>query len=157
VLARNGTVSLIHNTLDARPCNPVTSTPPGTTPTPTPVSGTPGSGTTLRPFRRPVRRGTALLRRTTRTTGRNSCTDGFTAQVRGRYIRRVAFMLDGRRISSRTKSPYKVSVKASPGKHKVTARVTFTDATRAKTMSLGYRACSAAVLQPRRGPSRFTG
>jgi hypothetical protein len=158
VLARNGSVTLIHNTLDARPCNTVASTPPGTTP----VSGTPGSGVSpaLRPFRRPTAqtaRGTAIIRRTTRTTGRNSCTAGFTAQVRGHRIRRVTFSLDGRRISSRAKSPFKVSVKAKPGRHRIGARVTFTDATRAKNMSLRYRACSAAVLQPRRGPARFTG
>ncbi len=164
VLARNGSVSLIHNTLDARPCNPVTSTPPGTTPGSgtAPVSGTPGSGgTTLRPFRRPTAqtaRGTAIIRRTSpRPTGRNSCTAGFTAQVRGHRIKRVTFSLDGKRISSRRKSPFKVSVKARPGRHKIGARVTFTDATRAKSMTLRYRACSAAVLQPRHGPARFTG
>jgi hypothetical protein len=163
VLARNGSVTLIHNTLDARPCNTVTSTPPGTTP----GAGTPGSGgstpatTTLRPFVRPTAqtsRGTAIIRRTSpRPTGRNSCTDGFTAQVRGRRIKRVTFSLDGKRISSRRKSPFKVSVKARPGSHRIGARVTFTDATRAKRVSLRYRACSAAALQPRRGPARFTG
>jgi hypothetical protein len=48
-------------------------------------------------------------------------------------------------------------VRALPGRHNVTARVTFKDATRARTLSLGYRACAAAVLAPRRGPSQFTG
>jgi hypothetical protein len=41
--------------------------------------------------------------------------------------------------------------------HKVRARVTFKDATRAKTLTLRYRACAAKVLRPRRGPSQFTG
>ena len=72
-------------------------------------------------------------------------------------IKRVVFSLDGKRISSQSRSPFNVSVRALPGKHNVRARVTFKDATRAKTLSLGYRACAAAVRQPRRGPSQFTG
>ena len=72
-------------------------------------------------------------------------------------IRRVVFSLDGRRISSRTSSPFSVFVRRLSGRHSVTARVTFRDATRARTLRLGYRACAAAVLQPRRGPSQFTG
>ena len=56
------------------------------------------------------------------------------------------------------KSPFRVFVQASAGgTHVVRARVTFKDATRAKTLTLRYRACAAAVLQPRRGPSQFTG
>jgi len=69
----------------------------------------------------------------------------------------VVFSLDGRRIASRTRSPFRVFVRAVAGRHNVSARVTFKDATRAKTLKLGYRVCAAAVLQPRRGPSRFTG
>ena len=173
VLARNGSVTLIHNVLDASMCGAGTSsppvvTPPGSTPpgsTPpgsTPVSGAPGAGGApptgaFRPFirtpARVTRRGTARVTRGPRA----NCTAGFRARVRGRMIRRVAFSLDGRRISSRTRSPFQVYVKAAPGKHKVRAHVTFRDATRAKTLTLRYRACAAAVLQPRRGPSRFTG
>jgi hypothetical protein len=73
-------------------------------------------------------------------------------------IKRVVFSLDGSRLSSRVKSPFRVYVKAAtPGKHIVKARVTFKDATKAKTLSLRYRACAAAVVTPRRGPSVFTG
>jgi hypothetical protein len=73
-------------------------------------------------------------------------------------IKRVVFSLDGSRLSSRVKSPFRVYVKtAKPGMHIVKARVTFKDATKAKTLSLRYRACAAAVLTPRRGPSVFTG
>jgi hypothetical protein len=86
-----------------------------------------------------------------------ACTAGFHGAVRGRSIRRVVFSLDGKRTSNQTRSPFQVYVRAAPGRHAVTARVTFKDATRAKTLSLGYRACAAAVLQPRQGPSRFTG
>ncbi|QEC47933.1 hypothetical protein FSW04_10360 [Baekduia soli] len=75
----------------------------------------------------------------------------------GRQIRRVVFRLDGRRIASRSGSPFRVWVQALAGRHEVTARVTFKDATRAKTLRLGYRACAAAVRHPRTGPSQFTG
>ena len=78
--------------------------------------------------------------------------------MRGSYIKSVVFRLDGKRIASRRRSPFKVYVKAAgAGRHKVTARVTYRDATRAKTMTMRYRGCAAAALQPRRGPSQFTG
>ncbi len=35
-----------------------------------------------------------------------------------------------------------------PGEHNVKARVTFKDATKARTLALGYRACADAVLSP---------
>ena len=67
------------------------------------------------------------------------------------------FRLDGKRIARRTGSPFRVYVTARSGRHNVSARVTFKDATRAKTLKFGYRGCAAQVLQPRRGPSQFTG
>ena len=48
-------------------------------------------------------------------------------------------------------------VRALPGAHAVRARVTFKDATRAKTLALGYRACADAILRPTSGPAQFTG
>ena len=182
-LARIGQVSLDNNVVDAAPCGAGTSSPPpsdgstpgdGTTPGSgtTPVGGTtpPTDGTTpptdgnRRPpqsrSKVPTRKGSARLRRTRGTPGSpgvRRCTTGFRAAVRGRMIRRVVFRLDGRRIASRRRSPFRVYVKARSGRHNVTARVTFKDATRAKTLNLGYRACDAAVLRPRRGPSQFTG
>lgn len=83
--------------------------------------------------------------------------DGFTATVRGRQIARVTFRLDRKVIASKTASPFEVSVKARAGQHNVTARVMFKDSTRAKTVSLGYRACAAAAFRPRRGPNQLTG
>jgi hypothetical protein len=171
LLARNGQVSLINNVLDASRCGAVTSgpvvttpdadggSPGGTSPGGTSPGGTspgtsPGSGN--RPLTRAQRRasnGTATLRRAPRT----SCRDGFRVTVRGHLIRRVVFRLDGRRISSVGKSPFRALVRASAGVHRVRARITFRDSTRAKTSTVRYRACAAAVLQPRRGPSRFTG
>jgi hypothetical protein len=162
LLARNGQVSLINDVIDGSQCGTATPlpTPTGGTPTGgTPTGGTspttgnlpPGSQTTT--SQAPRRAGTARLRR----TPNESCTDGFHARVRGAMISRVVFRLDGHRISTRSSSPFSVFVRRLSGRHNVTARVTFTDATRARTLSLGYRACAAAVLAPRRGPSQFTG
>jgi Ice-binding-like len=159
VLARNGQISLINNVLTRPSCD----TPGGGVVTP-PDSGSnpgdnPGGGSGTGGPRgrtraqRVTRNGTAIMRR----APREACTAGFRATVRGRMIERVVFRLDGRRIASRGSSPFRVSVRAAPGRHEVTARVTFKDATRAKTLTLGYRACAAALLQPRRGPSQFTG
>jgi len=161
VLDRNGTVSLDNNVLNGSMCG-TGSTPTGGTPTDgstdTPADSgsgaTPGARTPARrrPTRR-TRRGTA----TVRPRPRAACTDGFRARVRGKMIRRVVFSLDGRRVASRRGTPFQVYVKAGAGRHLVRARVTFKDATRAKTMTMRYRACAAQVAQPRRGPSRFTG
>jgi hypothetical protein len=165
VLARNGQISLINNVLDASACNtgstgssggggagtPTSggsggSSGSGGAATPTPTGATPpGSGVT--------RAGTAIIGHGRRP----ACTDGFRARVTGKMIKSVLFRLDGKRIATRSRSPYEVYVKAAPGRHKVTARVTFTDNTRTKNLSLGYRACAAASLTPRHGPSRFTG
>ncbi len=159
VLDRNGTVSLDNNVLDGSMCG-TGSTPTGGIPTPAP--GTPGatSGTSpgspapaRRRTTRRTRRGTA----TVRPRPRAACTDGFRARVRGKMIRRVVFSMDGKRIASRSGAPFQVYVKAAAGRHKVRARVTFKDATRARTLTMRYRACAAQVVQPRRGPSRFTG
>jgi hypothetical protein len=169
LLARNGGITLINNVLDASRCGASTSGPdttPGTTPDTGPgtTPGTTGSDLTpaqqrarararARARSRAARQGRAALRR-----GRRSvCTDGFRATVRGHLIKRAVFRLDGRRIASRRRSPFRVLVHASAGSHVVRVRVTFKDATRAKTMRLRYRACAAQLLQPRRGPSRFTG
>jgi hypothetical protein len=92
-----------------------------------------------------------------RPAPREVCTAGFRATVSGRKIERVVFSLDGRPIANRTSSPYAMSVRAAPGSHEIGVRITFKDATRAKTMTLPYRACAAAVLHPRHGPSSFTG
>jgi hypothetical protein len=175
VLARNGQVSLIDNVL-TRPLCDTGSTPPppgeppsGTVPpggpgTTGPASpAAPGGGSAVGPSRAVpvnrtrVRKATRNGRATVRSAPREACTSGFRATVRGHMIKRVVFSLDGKPMGSRTNSPFAMSVRATPGAHQVSARVTFTDATHAKTMTLPYRACAAAVLQPRHGPSRFTG
>jgi hypothetical protein len=184
MLARNGQVSLIENVLGLPTCatdsdSPPPSSPgspdgPGTVPPSSPGPGTvsPNSPATTTPASPQARR-TGLRRggntgQANRRSGRNgraalrlasreACTAGFRAAVTGRMIERVVFRLDGKRIANRTSSPYAVSVRATPGAHRVRVRITFRDATRAKTRTLPYRACAAALLNPRHGPSSFTG
>jgi len=163
LLARSGAVTLINDVLTAPFCPVVT---PDTPPSGTPPSGTPTAGTGTgtgsgqekpgNKNRVPVlerKNGSAIVVR----APHNGCTAGFRATVRGRMIERVAFRLDGDAIGSRTNSPFQISVRAAPGSHQVSARVTFKDATKAKTMRLPYRACAAALLAPQPGPSQFTG
>ena len=88
---------------------------------------------------------------------REACTEGFRATVSGKMIERVVFSLDGKSIGSRTGSPFAMSMRAAPGAHQVRVRVTFKDSTPAKTVTLPYRACAAALLSPPGGPSTFTG
>jgi hypothetical protein len=168
MLARNGQVSLINNVLSAPQCR-TGATGPGPTSqrAPSRNNRSPGAGNGspngANERRLAGHNGTAVLQRAPgraaprRTPGR-ACTEGFRATVRGHLIRRVVFRLDGRRISSQRSSPFRVSIDATPGSHAVSARITFKDATRAKTTrTLRYRACAAAVLAPRQGPSQFTG
>ena len=147
ILARNAGISLIRNILDRSLCSAGSSSPSGP-----PGSGTPGAGT--------ARTGTAILRPGSRNGAGDRCLAGFRARVFGHLIQRVVFSLDGRRIATRTTSPFRVNVQAAAqGRHVVSARVTFKDATRSRTLRLRYRACAAAsaALNPRRGPARFTG
>ncbi len=159
VLARNGQVSLINNVLTGSLCGtgstpPPSAEPPGgpgtTGPAVAPSQAVPVSQVT---GRKSTRNGRAVVR----SAPREACTSGFRATASGHMIKRVVFSLDGKSIGSRTDSPFAMSVRAAPGAHQVRVRVTYTDATHAKTMTLPYRACAAAVLHPRHGPSQFTG
>jgi hypothetical protein len=159
LLASTGAVTLHSNTITRPDCP----TPSGTTDTTGTGTGT-GTGTTTGTGAAtpPASRSTLKTRKGTATINRptsamlTSCTTGFTAAVRGRMIKRVVFTLGGKRLASRTGSPFSVYVAA--GKHGIIrARVTFKDATRAKTLTMPYRACAAAVRHPQRGPSQFTG
>jgi len=182
VLARNGQVSLINNVL-TKPLCAVESTPPPdaeppggpeapsgpgvVSPTAPGTTGPAalGAGSAVGQNRavavakararalRLARNGRAILR----PAPREACTSGFRATVSGHMIKRAVFSLDGKSIGSRTNSPFAMSVRAAPGAHQVRVRVTFTDATQPKTMTVAYRACAAALLHPRHGPSQFTG
>jgi len=161
MLARNGQVSLIDNVLSRPLC--ATDTPPaGTTPgrsqtgspgAPQGARGVPAIANRRSRASRPTRNGTAVVR----PRPREACTEGFRVAVRGRMIERVVFSLDRRRIASRTGSPFAMSMRAAPGAHQVRVRITFKDSTRARTVTLPYEACAAALLSPPGGPSTFTG
>jgi hypothetical protein len=73
-------------------------------------------------------------------------------------IKRVVFSLAGEQIANRTGKRFRVYVRPAAGTTgRISARVTFRDATRAKTLRFKYRACAAQVLRPSFGPSQFTG
>ena len=167
MLARNGALTLINDVIDGSMCGTASSPPSGSAPSDSratntdssPAGGTPPASRSTTP----TRTGTAILLRAPRlprapgSPPRAACAAGFHATVKGRLIKQVVFSLDGVRLARRAGSPYSVYVVARAGKHTVSARVTFKDATRPRTLKLRYRACSAAVLHPRRGPSQFTG
>ena len=72
----------------------------------------------------------------------------FAALVTGRSISRVVFSLDGRRVGTDTSSPFRTRLApAAPGRHRVTARVTFlTDSgTRSRTLSFQFVRCPPRV------------
>ena len=157
VLARNGQVSLINNVLDSSPCAAAAPPVPSSTAPETPAARTARltAQAAQASSRRPTitRNGTTSFQRTPHAT----CTSGFRAAVHGHLIKSVAFSLDGTTISRQGTRPFQVFVRALPGAHAVKARVTFKDATKPKTLELGYRACADAVLHPANGPSQFTG
>lgn len=165
MLARNGQVSLEDNVLSRPLCATGSTTPPseeapggsGTTGSAATPSG-PAAVAPARtlPGRRgsgPSRNGTAIVR----SAPRQACTEGFRLTVSGKMIERVVFSLDGKSIGARRGSPFAMSMRATPGTHQVRVRITFKDATRAKTVTVPYRACAAALLSPPGGPSTFTG
>jgi hypothetical protein len=168
LLARSaGAITLINNVLSRPQCatDSDTDSTPGTTSTDTTSSDDAASRTAAaqaeaRARARARTRAMAARRQgraTVRRGARGNCTDGFSAAVRGKRIARAVFSLDGRRIASRASSPFRVLIPATAGAHQVRVRVTFTDLTRPKNVTLRYRACAAQLLEPRRGPSRFTG
>jgi len=173
LLARtDGAVTLINNVLSRPSCatGSDSDSTPGTAPTDSTTSddatsddAAPTTAATRAQARARARARTRAMaarrqgRATVRRGPRSGCTDGFSAAVRGKRIARAVFSLDGRRIASRGNSPFRVLIPATAGAHRVRVHVTFTDLTRPKNMTLRYRACAAQLLEPRRGPSRFTG
>ena len=164
VLARNGQVSLINNVLDSYALRHRSTGPHGST------ARLAGTGTrrqrrrgakrapqqadrrpTGKSHDHPQRHARASSARRTRPAPRASA-----PTVHGHLIRASSSASTARHLGT-AKRPFRIFVRALPGAHAVTARVTFRDATQAKTLTLGYRACADAVLQPTAGPSQFTG
>jgi hypothetical protein len=185
VLARNGAVTMIDDTIAPASCA-TSGTTTGTTGSPgtTTTGGSPGgTGTTGSPGTtgtggspgsagskgaKGTQTGTALLTTTPRRValnvgrfGTSRCEKGtFRAVVDGLDIRRVAFSIGTRLISTRTRSPFEVMVAPSRGIHTITARVTFANHVRSAALRFRFRACAAAALpapsQPQQGGG-FTG
>ena len=158
-LARKGSVTMINDTLTAGRCAP------GTT-----GSGTgPGDGGGSGASTVPGGNGSAILSTISRSVattvaryGTSRCVDrSFRAVVTGLLIRRVVFSVGSHVIATRNKAPFEALVPDGGGIRTVTARVTFSDATPAKTLKLRSRACAAAAsrVAPRkpRTPSTPTG
>jgi ice-binding like protein len=161
-LARNGSVTMINDTLTAGRCAPGTT---GSGTGPGEGGGGPGSAnSSARPGN-----GSAIfttISRSVATTvaryGTSRCVDrSFRAVVTGLLIRRVVFSVGSHVIATRDKAPFEALVPDGSGIRTVTARVTFSDATPAKTLKLRSRACAAAAsrVAPRkpRTPSTPTG
>jgi hypothetical protein len=162
-LARNGSVTLINDTISAAHCAPGTTGGDGGTDGGPGGPGGPGGSN---------QNGTAIfttVARSVATTvaryGTTRCVDrSFRAVVTGLLIRRVVFSVGTHVIATRSRAPFEALVKDGDGIRTVSARVTFTDATPAKTLKLRSRACSAAAsrVAPRRPrtpstPTGFTG
>ncbi|MGZ6671272.1 MAG: ice-binding family protein [Solirubrobacteraceae bacterium] len=166
-LARNGSVTMINDTLTAGRCAPGT-TGSGTGPGEGGGTGTAGGPGSANSSVRPGN-GTAIFTTISRSVaatvaryGTSRCVDrSFRAVVTGLLIRRVVFSVGSHVIATRTRAPFEALVKDGGGIRTVTARVTFTDATPAKTLKLRSRACAAAAsrVAPRkpRTPSTPTG
>jgi Ice-binding-like len=161
-LARNGSVTMINDTLTVGRCAPGTT---GSGTGPGEGGGSPaGANSSVR-----AGNGTAIFTTIARSVaatvaryGTSRCVDrSFRAVVTGLMIRRVVFTLGSHVIATRTRAPFEALVKDGSGIRTLTARVTFSDATPAKTLKLRSRACAAAAsrVAPRkpRTPTGFTG
>jgi hypothetical protein len=167
-LARNGSVTLINDTITAGHCAPGTTGGDGGTGGPGGPGGGGGGGDSLSPNQNGSAIFTTVARSVATTVARygtTRCVDrSFRAVVTGLMIRRVVFSVGTHVIATRNRAPFEARVKDGDGIRTVSARVTFTDATPAKTLRMRSRACSAAAsrVAPRRPrtpstPTGFTG
>jgi hypothetical protein len=159
-LARNGSVTLINDTITAAHCAPGTTGGGGDSGGSGGGSGGGGAG---------AGNGSASLTTVSRSVattvaryGITRCVDrSFRAVVTGLMIRRVVFSVGTHVIATRNRAPFEAVVKDGDGIRTLTARITFSDGTAAKTLKLRSRACSAAAsrVAPRkpRTPSTPTG
>jgi hypothetical protein len=156
ILARNGAVTLINDTITRQPCAPGTIGGEGGPPIEKSKGGS-GSSAGV---------GTAILTTTPRSIGRQigrwgtaRCIDrSFRVSVTGKKIRKVVFSIAGKTIATRTRAPFSATVPVfDADTHTVKARVTFTDKTKAKTLSLRFKSCAEATAQAPQTPAGFTG
>jgi hypothetical protein len=168
LLARNGSVTLINDTVNPAACaTGATTTVGGGGGTPTPGSGS-GSGsggkgtTTGANGHGGATTLSTSLPKALSQSGKARCVKRtFKASITGKSIHRVVFALGGRVISTRNNSPFTASVNPDlgSGTNALTARVTFTNGAPAKTLSLQVVACAPATrsVTPTSGAGGFTG
>ena len=175
LLARNGAVTLIDDTITPSACaTTAAGTGTGTTGTGTTGTGTTGTGTTGTGTTGATGSGTGVtathgtsvfavipksVAAKIKSYGTGRCIDRtFKVAVTGRHIRRVVFSMGGRVLRVRTKPAYDVTVNAVGGVRTVTARVTYNDPTKPATYHLKFRACAvAAVKRPQPATPVSTG
>jgi hypothetical protein len=159
-LARNGSVTMIDDTITAAQC-----AAPGTTTGSGSGTGTgsgSGSGTTTGTGGGSGG-GTALLTATPSfltTPGSHLCVSkAFEVTVSGKLIRRVVFSFAGHVVATRTTAPFTASVDPGTGTHMLKAHVTFSGTTPAKTLHIPVKSCNSAVrsVKPVAGSGGFTG
>jgi ice-binding like protein len=171
LLARTGAVTLDTDVLTAPQCAT------GSTPTPTPTTTETGGGggtttspdtTATTPVTKPGGKankggkGSPAKPPATKTGGGSATfvhgkrsASGVRTSVSGHGIKTVEFTDNGRRVGG-AGHPRTVRVPATPGVHRVVARVTFKGSTKPRTFTFTFRV-PAPVLHPNHGPSRFTG
>lgn len=155
IMARNGAVTLINDTISRVPCAPGTTGGEGGPPIPGSGGASGSSGT-----------GTAVLGTIPRSTGRligrfgtERCVDrSFKVSVTGTKIRKVVFSIKGKQLASRSKAPYSATIQVyDGGTRTINARVTFTDGTKTANLKLRFKACAEATAQTPDNPAGFTG
>ncbi len=142
-LARNGAVTLDTNTIDRPGC---TTAVGGGPLLPGAVPPAPAPGPAAAPATAALSTEPRSVGRTAARFGRQRCVEPtFRAVVTGVRIRLVRFYLDGRRITSQDRAPFAVTIRLHRGQHKLRARVSFTDDTRARNISFRFRPCARAT------------
>jgi hypothetical protein len=167
-LARNGATTLDSNVIRPQRCTAATAPGGGTSPGGATGPGgttTPGGATTPGGGPAPAAgaNGMALVQTQPRAVGETAARFGtrrcvsrrFRATVQGVYIRSVTFLIDGRRIGSRSKAPFAATIDVRRGRHKLRAHVSFTDGTRARDLGFRFKPCAQQTRRAR--PPRFTG
>jgi len=160
-LARNGSVTLINDTVTAANCSTPSTTPTSgsTGSSGSSGSGTSGGGTTKGTGGGPSRAGTAKFSSGPPLVSRpgiGRCVDRtFKATVSGQRIRKVIFSFGGREIATRSKAPFTASVAPGTGRHTLSAYVTFADTTPAKMLKFAVKSCTASKLSVK--PNSATG
>lgn len=172
VLARNGAVTLINDTVGPGACTtaaattPVSTSPTATSPTGTTPGTSGGNGATKGKGKNGTAAFTTVPRSVVATIdryGSSRCVRRtFKVTVRGLFIRKVVFSVGGRVVASRTRGPFQATIGVLGGERVITADVTFNDATRAAHLRLRFRACAAAAVSTPHPavpviPSGFTG